>query len=61
MISKHQTILDKLNSGEKQDSEKVKALKECLADLDEAELTVNDLDETLIDLEKTVEALEQKL
>jgi exonuclease VII small subunit len=39
----------------------VKALKECLADLDEAELTVNDLDETLIDLEKTVEALEQKL
>lgn len=50
MLAKHETIADKLVVVS-EESDKVKALRECLAELDEAESTVIDLDLTLSELE----------
>ena len=60
MLAKHETIADKLKPIS-EESEKVKALRECLAELEEAESTVNDLDLTLTELEAQVDTLANNL
>ena len=60
MLAKHETIVDKLKPIS-EESEKVKALRESLAELEEAESTVNDLDLTLTELEAQVDTLANNL
>ena len=60
MLAKHELIADKLVVVS-EESDKVKALRECLAELDEAESTVIDLDLTLSELEQQVATLANNL